>query len=110
MMLLMQNDFYQNMPGAPLYFGNIELPNQETATPENEYMQTILKKTERIKVKVYMTFPDSEQWRDRIFDGVLEASGRDYIIVNEVQTGNWILLPLIYMDYIEFEESLEKYF
>lgn len=106
----MQNEFYQNMPGTPIFYGNTEVPNQSSLPPTQEqYMESVLKKTEPVKAKVYMTFPDSTEWRDRVFEGILEASGRDYLIIHEIQSGNFILIPLIYVDYIEFQENIQKY-
>ena len=56
-----------------------------------------------------MTFPGSNEWRDKVFDGVLEGAGRDHLVLSDPQTGNWLVLPNIYVDYVEFEESIENY-
>ncbi len=111
-----------NTVGTPLYTTNgTTVPNQETApyqtTPippasslgEDPYIENVLKKTARLKASVYMTFPDSNEWRDRKFDGILEGSGRDHIVLSEPSTGNWYILPLIYMDFISFDENLANY-
>lgn len=97
----MQNDFYQNMNGNPMMYGN---------EMSNDFMETILKKTEKIKAKVYMSFPYMENNRDKVFEGIIESTGKDYILINDVSKREWYLLPLIFMNYIKFEESLDKYF
>ena len=109
-----------NGPGTPLYTPNGPVPNQETAPyqangsaapmlSDDPYIENVLKRTARLKASVYMTFPDSTEWRDRVFTGILEASGRDHIVLSEPTTGNWYILPLIYMDYISFDENLGNY-
>ena len=107
-----------NIPGSPLFTIGGPTPNQETAPysestknlmQEPVYIENVLKATARLKLKVYMTFPDSLEWRDRVFEGILEGSGRDHLVLSDPNTGNWLILPLIYIDYYEFLESLENY-
>ena len=105
------------MTNAPLYTPSGPVPNQETApyareqveSSDTQYIEGVLKKTARLKTKVYMTFPDSTEWRDRVFDGILEASGRDHVVISEPSTGHWYILPLIYVDYFQFDENLSNY-
>ena len=58
------------------------------------------------QVTVHMTFPDSEQFKDREFKGIIEQSGRDHIILSEPSTGKWLLLLMIYVDFITFDEKI----
>lgn len=103
-------------PGSPLYYGNMTVPNQETApntsasSTENEiFIEDVLKRVEPIKATFYMTFTGSNEWRDKAFSGILEAAGRDHVILSEPQTGKFFLLPNIYVDYIEFDENIQKF-
>lgn len=115
----MNNEFYPNFYannniGSPLYYGKNETPNQTTAptTGNNlneKYIEGILKKVEPIKATVYMTFPGSKDWTDRVFSGIIEASGRDHIILSHPENGTFTLLPNIYVDFIEFDEDIKKY-
>lgn len=113
-----------NIPGAPLFTNTGPTPNQETAPyssnsnmtpnipllpPQQNYIENVLQATVRLKLRIYMTFPDSTEWRDRIFEGILEGSGRDHLVLSDPNTGNWLIIPLIYVDYYEFLESLEDY-
>ena len=53
-----------------------------------------------------MTFPDSEQFKDREFSGIIEQSGRDHIILSDPTTGKWYLIRILYLDYVEFMEPI----
>lgn len=105
----MNNSYYNPMfPGASMPAGT---PNQQTAPAidqgeEQSYIENILRFNRGKMVKVHMTFPDSAEWRDRIFTGVLEHAGRDNIVVSEPSTGKWYLLLKIYLDYVEFDEPI----
>ncbi len=56
--------------------------------------------------KFYMAFPDSIEWRDKVFTGIIEQAGKDHIIISNPQDGKWYLLLLIYLNYVEFEERI----
>ncbi len=73
---------------------------------EQSYIENILRLNKGKKVRIHMTFPDSNEFRDKVFTGVIEQSGRDHIILSDSTTGNWYLLLLIYLDYIEFNEKI----
>lgn len=38
--------------------------------------------------------------------GVVEAAGRDHVILRELKTNHRFLFPMIYFDYAEFDEEL----
>lgn len=105
------NNAYKNVfPGIPIYSGNIPTPNQSinyTDLPlEQSYIENILRLNKGKKVTVHMTFPDSNEFRDREFVGIIEQSGRDHIILSDPNTGVWYLLLMIYVDFITFEEKI----
>lgn len=116
----MNNSYYQNpmFPGSPMPSGT---PNQQTAPSleqaitglspaatltEQSYIENILRMNKGKRVRVYMSFTDSIEWRDKVFTGVVEAAGRDHIIMSDPETGFWYLLRMIYLDYVEFEEPI----
>lgn len=119
----MNNEYFNTVnpasPGSPLYYGNVMVPNQETAptientnngnNTDNDYIDNVLQRIEPIKATFYMTFTGSNEWRDMSFSGILEAAGRDHVIIHNPTTGKWYLLPNIYVDYIEFDEDIQKY-
>ena len=103
----------QDFPGTPIYVGNNVVPNQQTAANystelpmEQSYIENILRLNKGKKARVHMTFPDSTEWRDLEFNGIIEQSGRDHIILSEPNTGTWQLLFMIYVDYISFDEPI----
>lgn len=112
----MNNNYFnkQAFPGTPIYNGNNPTPNQQTAANyssnelpmEQSYIENILRLNRGKKVRVHMTFPDSTEWRDLEFNGIIEQSGRDHIILSDPSTGKWQLLLMIYVDYISFDENI----
>lgn len=101
-----------SFPGSPLYSSGSVTPNQTTAPTnftfptEQSYIENILRLNRGKKVNVYMTFPDANEWRDRIFSGIIEQSGRDHLILSDPTTGKWYLLLMIYVDFVEFDENI----
>lgn len=101
-------------PGTPLYSGNIATPNQSLANTsmneyipnEQSYIENILRVNKGKKVSVYQSFADAGEWKDRIFTGIIEQSGRDHIILSDPTTGNWYLLLMIYVNFIKFDEEI----
>ena len=110
----MNNNYGNNtFPGKPLYNGNMMTPNQASApTVSNElsleqsYIENILRLNKGKQVTVHMTFPDSIEFKDREFRGIVEQAGRDHIILSDPKTGKWFLLLMIYVDFITFDEYI----
>ena len=111
----MNENYYGNpFPNTtPIYSGNIAVPNQQL-TPstsyelpmEQSYVENILRLNKGKKVRVHYTVPDSTEWRDLEFNGIIEQSGRDHLIISDPATGNWQLLLMIYVVYISFDEKI----
>ena len=101
------NNSYSSFPGNPIYYGNTKLPNQDTSViDEQSYIENILRLNRGKKVRIHMTFPDSNEFLEKVCTGVIEQSGRDHIILSDSTNGNWYLLLIIYLDYIEFNEKI----
>lgn len=81
-------------------FGNGTLPQQQS------YIENILRLNEGKRATVYMTFENNERWNAKVFKGIIEAAGRDHIILRDRETGMRYLLLMIYLDYITFDEEL----
>lgn len=73
---------------------------------EQSYIENILRLNKGKQVEIYMSFADANAWKDKIFKGMIEQSGKDHIIISDPNTGNWYLLLLIYVDYIKFDENI----
>ena len=109
----MNNSYGPNVfPGTPMYSNGNVSPNQQTnqlpfeMPMEQSYIENILRLNKGKKVRIHMTFPDSEEFRDREFEGIIEQSGRDHIIISEPSSGKWQLLLMIYVDFISFDEPI----
>ena len=115
----MNNGYYQNpvFPGTPL--NNSSIPNQQSVpsyemtqanvnptTSEQSYIENILRLNRRKKARFHITVPGSKEWQDRVFEGIIEQSGRDHIIVSNPSTGEWYLILMIYLDFVTFDESI----
>ncbi|MFP3340552.1 spore coat protein GerQ, partial [Micrococcus sp. SIMBA_131] len=74
---------------------------------EQSYIENILRLNLGKIATVYMTFENSEKWNSKVFKGVVEAAGRDHIILSDPQTGKRYILLMVYLDYITFDEELE---
>ncbi len=73
---------------------------------EQSYIENILRLNKGKRVKVYVSYPDSTEWRDRIYNGIIEEAGKDHLIISDPNTGKWFLIRMIYLDYVEFDERI----
>lgn len=74
---------------------------------EESYIENILRLNKGKLVDVYATFENNTQWNAKIFKGIIEAAGRDHLILSDPQTGQRVLLPMVYLDYVTFNEEIE---
>lgn len=97
------------IPGQP----TPSTPGQQVPGPggqlpiEESYIENILRLNKGKLATVYATFENNTQWNAKIFKGIIEAAGRDHLILSDPQTGQRILLPMIYLDYVTFDEEIE---
>ncbi|MBO8170531.1 MAG: spore coat protein GerQ [Bacillaceae bacterium] len=90
---------------------------QQTITPgyprlplEESYIENILRLNLGKVATIYMTFENNEEWNAKVFRGVLEAAGRDHIIISDPKTGRRYLLLMVNLDYITFDEELNYFY
>jgi len=106
----MNNSYYN--PNATGFTSNAATmpaidPNLSSDLPmEQSYVENILRLNKGKVASIYMTFPDSNEWRDRIFTGVVEQAARDHVVLSDPKTGKWYLLLSIYVDFIVFDEEI----
>lgn len=113
-MIYLNNSFANqgSFPGTPLYSNGSAVPNQQNQvnfqnTPfEQSYIENILRLNRGKQVEIYASYPDSSEWRDMVFKGIIEQSGRDHIILSDPKTGEWYLILLIYVNYIKSSERI----
>ena len=70
------------------------------------FAEDILNKNKGKYMKVYMSFTDSKEWCDRIFEGYLETWGRDFILLYDKNNNKRYMVWNLYIDFIEFNEPL----
>ena len=97
-----QNQVSNQMPSSPP--GNIS--SSSMMPLEQSYIENILRLNKGKRVNVYMSYADSNEWRDKIYSGIIEEAGRDHLVISDPVNGNWYLLRMIYLDYVEFMEKI----
>ena len=84
----MNNNYYPNINNNPTSSG---FPNQQYAPTvsstefpmEQSYVENILRLNKGKYGKFYVSFPDSIEWKDKIFTGIVEQAGRDHLIIRK---------------------------
>lgn len=99
----MNNGYYQPYPN------NMSNNDYEMYTNDKEelYLENILKLNKGKMVKINITIPGSIEWQDQTFEGILEFSGKDNIIISNPNTGQWNIIPMVYLDFITLEEPVK---
>ncbi|WP_407269220.1 spore coat protein GerQ [Radiobacillus sp. PE A8.2] len=73
---------------------------------EESYIENILRLNRGKIATVYMTFENNDRWNAKVFKGIIEAAGRDHIILSDPESNKRYLLLMVYLDYITFDEEL----
>lgn len=73
---------------------------------EQSLIENILRLNKGKRVRAYVSYPDSNEWRDKIYTGVIEQSGRDHLILADTPNKKWYLIRMIYLNYVEFDEPI----
>ena len=111
----MNNNYYPNtfQTTPPTPYPTYDSTQKENAMfnvglpiDEQSYIENILRLNRGKKAKFHITVPGSVKWQDRVFDGIIEQSGKDHIIVSNPNTGEWYLILMIYLDFVTFEEPI----
>jgi len=74
---------------------------------EQSYIENILRLNKGKLATVYATFENNKEWNAKVFKGIIEAAGRDHLILSDPQSGKRYLIPMVYLDYITFDEEIE---
>lgn len=93
---------FMNMPD---YMNQNTNNNTNNTSTDPQYAENLFTLNHGRKVTVYFSYPDSIQWRDRVFTGVILAAGRDYLLLRDDQ-GQTILLWLVYINYATFDGEI----
>ena len=100
---------------SPVFINDLE---RDTYKPQNDnyyspnynseqsYIENILRNNIGKTVRVHASFSDSNEWRDRVFSGIIEHAGRDNLVINDIDNGKYYLILMIYLDFVEFNEEI----
>ncbi|QDP41707.1 spore coat protein GerQ [Radiobacillus deserti] len=69
---------------------------------EESYIENILRLNKGKLAVVYASFDNNS----KVFTGIIEAAGRDHLILSDPETENRFLIPMIYLDYVTFDEEI----
>lgn len=97
--------FMPGVGGGGGAVGGVQVPGMLPI--EASYIENILRLNKGKLATVYATFENNTEWNAKIFQGIIEAAGRDHLILSDPQTGKRYLLPMIYVDYVTFDEEIE---
>jgi spore germination protein Q len=111
----MNGNFYQNptfpgLEGPSINQNNMQSPpgniSYDSTLDEQSYIENILRLNKGKRVNAYVSYPDSSEWQNKIYTGIIEEAGKDHLIIKDSTTGNWYLIRLIYLNYVEFMEPI----
>lgn len=101
----MNGNYYPNA-NYPQDYNLKNAPIGNELSMEQSYIENILRLNKGKRAKAHFSFPDSNEWRDRIFEGVIEEAGKDHLVMSDPKTGKWSLILLIYLNFVEFDERI----
>lgn len=70
---------------------------------EESYVENILRMNRGKLATFYMTYENNREWNAKIFKGIIEAAGRDHIVISDPSTGMRYLLLMLNLDYVTFD-------
>ncbi|MEQ2528770.1 spore coat protein GerQ [Robertmurraya yapensis] len=76
---------------------------------EQSYIENILRLNRGKLATVYAMFDtvSAEGPSTQVFRGIIEAAGRDHLILSDPESGRRYLIPMVYFGYATFDEELE---
>lgn len=97
----------QQMTGVP---PQAQYPASQGMLPlEQSYIENILRLNKGKEATVYMTYERDSSLGTQSYTGIIEAAGRDHIVISEPSSGKRYLLLMIYLDYVEFPGEINYY-
>jgi spore germination protein Q len=75
---------------------------QQQPTSARKYSEDLLSANVGKPITVYLTYEKNTDRNNRVVYGVLRQVGRDYILINDQETGLDNMLLNINVDYVEF--------
>lgn|SRR5690625_1858306 len=97
---------YQRQLPNQVPMGNQPTNLQGMLPMQQSYIENILRLNRGKMATVYMTFEGSNGGNTKIFRGIIEAAGRDHLILSDPETDRRYLLLMVYLDYVTFDEEI----
>lgn len=95
-----------NFIGPEIPFASI-IPQSQL----NSYVSNLIRLNRGKIATFYMTFSGNDAaTARRTFVGVIEAAGKDHIVLSDPNTGHRFILLTVYLDYVEFPEEINYYY
>jgi len=87
-----------------------QMPTQQVPRREESYIENILRLNKGKPGQFFFSFENAiEGAKTRSVRGVVEAAGRDHVILRELRTNHRFLFPMIYFDYAVFDEEVNYF-
>lgn len=103
----MNHNYNQSNNSTPPFSMNDQRVQSNSMFQENISFDLFKKNIGKLGT-FYMSFPSSNEVAEKSFKGVLESFGKDYILISDPTSGKWYMLVSVYLNYIEFEEEVNK--
>ena len=98
-----QNQYYNQQTQYPSTYPTNP---PKRLTEEESYIENIVRANKGKMATFYMSYGDSNEWRDRTYKGIIEAAGVDHIIISDPKDGKRYILLNVYLDWIEFGDEI----
>ena len=102
----MNNNYYREIPNNSLYFSNQTPYNMSSVHYQNKDNTNLFNLNKGKKVYIYSSFKNSDEWKSKIFNGILEESSKEYLVLSDPKCGDFYIIPVKYIDYIKSEENI----
>ena len=100
------NQNYQPFPPTNMDPNNMNMPQTNFDPEEESYIENIIRLNKGKVATFYMTYNDSLEYRDKVYRGIIQAAGKDHIVISDTRDGKRYILLLVYLDYVEFDEPI----
>ena len=97
----MNGTYYQN-PTFPTTNNNYQETNIPIKNNQENNLYDILRNNLRKKANISINISNTE----KVLSGIIEDMKDNIIILNNPETGNWFIILLNTINYIEFEETI----
>lgn len=114
---LVRQDAVPETPSTPSTTGTTGTTGTSPSTPstpsitpapiiDQAYVENILRINVGKLGTFYFTYTGSNEWRDKVYKGIIEQAGRDHFIIHDPKTDKRYLLQLVYLEWAEFDEAI----